>query len=102
MIHFGGSIQLVALCPDCEKPMSILTRIGRMPTLVNPDTINSDFVCVYCQTEDCINRGFVSTIEKKSGMVVYTDAMYLAPRGEEQNWKPIYRQFVDREGNVIK
>lgn len=102
MINFGGSIQIVALCPDCEKAMSILTRMGRSPTLVNPDTINSDFACIVCQTEGCISRYFVTTIEKKSGMVIYTDAMYLPPRGDEENWKPVYRPLVDADGKVIK
>jgi hypothetical protein len=55
--------------------------------------IEGDFRCVSCYTEGCINRYFTHTIEKKTGVVIYTDAMY---KHENDAWKPIYRKYEER------
>ena len=98
MINFGMSIKLSAMCPDCDKPMSVLRQAHAFIT-VGIDY--SEFACVVCNTEDCMSRYFVTTIEKKSGMVVFTNARYIPDRGEDGGWKPIYAQHVDAEGNPI-
>lgn len=97
MINFGMSIKLSAMCPDCDRPMSVLRQNAH--STVGGDY--SEFACVVCNTEGCINRYFVTTIEKKSGMVVYTNARYIPDSGEDGGWKPVYAQHVDAEGNPI-
>ena len=90
MIVFGSRIPIVPICPDCEKPMFLSTRASCKGISSQDD---SDLVSVYCETQDCINRGFISTIEKKTGVVIYTDAMY---KYENDAWKPIYRKYEER------
>lgn len=99
MIRLGISLQLKAICPDCDKPMDILRSMSYSSIGAG---VEGDFACVSCHTEGCISRYFVSTIEKKSGMVIFTDARYMPPRGDEQNWKPVYVKYVDADGKAIE
>jgi hypothetical protein len=56
-----------------------------------------DFACVVCNTEDCISKNFMTTIEKKSGMVIYTDALYIYDL-DKQDWKPSFARFGVTQG----
>ena len=59
------------------------------PTIGSSD---GDFSCVICQTKGCINKNFMNTVEKKSGMVIYTDALYTYDY-DKQEWKPSFKRF---------
>lgn len=78
MIYYGSSLQVAVICPDCDKPMK-----GGMRFEPNSLNIEGDFTCVSCSTINCINNGFTSTVEKRTGMVISTNAMYRAPNEEE-------------------
>jgi hypothetical protein len=92
MIYLGSSLEMAVICPDCEKPMRRMWRQGA--TSLN---IEGDFRCVSCYTEGCINRYFTHTVEKKTGMVIFTDARYRPPRRDETEWKPVYPKYEDIE-----
>jgi len=89
MILFGNSLSIVALCPDCQKPMSIM-RQQVYPSIASGNRGN--FSCVTCFTEGCISKNFVTTIENISGMVVYTDALYVFDRDKDE-WKPSFARL---------
>lgn len=89
MITFGRQLRIVAMCPDCEKPMQIQRQ--SVHSSLNAG-VESDFGCVICTTDGCISKGFPTTIEKKTGMVLYTDAMYVYDHKEEK-WKPTYKRY---------
>jgi hypothetical protein len=67
--------------------------------------IEGDFTCVRCITDTCINRGFISTVEKRTGMVISTNAMYRPPNAEEYDkakdekripeWTPQWPHYRD-------
>jgi hypothetical protein len=89
VIRFGSSLPIVALCPDCKKPMTIVQQHA-YPSLGSGAI--GDFACVVCNTEDCISKNFMTTIEKKSGMVIYTDALYIFDH-DKQDWEPSFARF---------
>lgn len=98
MIRMGSALQIKAICPDCLKPMDVFEQYAHASL---GKGVASDFACVMCYTDGCINRYFIVTIEKKSGMVMYTDAAYIPPQNMDDTWKPIYVQRVDTDGNVL-
>ncbi len=89
MIYFGGQIPIMALCPDCMKPMSVFSRTVHSSLNVG---VASDFAAVICHTEGCISKEFMTTIEKKSGTVIYTDALYVYDY-EKEEWKPSFKKL---------
>jgi hypothetical protein len=93
MIQSGYLLEIAVLCIDCGKPMRRQMRIN-----ANSIPTEGDFLCVSCCTEGCINRYFTHTVEKKTGMVIFTDARYRPPRGkDETEWKPVYPKCEDIE-----
>lgn len=87
MIRFGDRLPIVVLCPDCEKPMA--NQFAAAYKGIVPE-VDSNFTIVHCTTEICINRFFMTTIEKKTGVVIFTDARYRLTK--ESEWEPV---FVD-------
>ena len=92
MIRYGNCLQIKAICPGCDKPMTVWRAPHHSTLGAEPDTGN--LACVVCDTEDCINRGFMTTIEKKTGMVVYTEARYKYVNG---TYRSIYPKYYEKE-----
>lgn len=84
MIYFGSSLEVTVMCPDCDKPMQRMMR--QYSRSLN---IEGDFICVMCKTEDCINRYFTHTVEKKTGMVIYTNAAYSPPQNSDEHMEAV-------------
>lgn len=93
MIRFGDRLPVVILCPDCEKPLVMQHAAAYQG--INPES-DSDFVSVHCSTENCINRYFMTTVEKKTGLVLFTDARY-RPSYENAKWIPLYPVYKTAE-----
>ncbi len=99
MIIFGRALQIRAICPDCDEPMGIHKSMGPYSSL--GDYIEtSDFACVVCDNDGCLSRGYMTTIEKKTGMVVFTEARYKPPqKGEDiDTWTRLWPKFQDKDG----
>lgn len=80
------------MCPDCDKPMSILGESQTYPSLAID--MDSDFASVQCMQEGCMSKYFVTTIEKKTGMVIYTSAAYQYRDGE---YVPVFAEYKTEE-----
>lgn len=94
MIRYGARIQIMPICPDCQKPMTLLGDAQAYPSLFFE--VDSDFSTVQCMQEGCINRYFVTTIEKKSGMVLFTDARYKLSY-VDATYEPLYPVYKTAE-----
>jgi len=94
MIRFGSRIIIKAICPDCDKPMETLEQ-SAYSGIAHFES--SDFASVSCNTEDCINRYFVTTIERKSGTVLFTDARYKSNYETANQWEPMYPVYKTAE-----
>jgi hypothetical protein len=91
MIRYGNCLQIRAMCPDCSKPMDFYISSTVSTLGAEPETGN--LACVICNNDDCINRGFMTTIEKKTGMVVYTDARYKYVDG---TYRSVYPKYYEK------